>query len=72
MDSEPHTYYIYYITELVAEPTTISPVVDAPPSGSTLCRYTWIMFTVSPLLVTPSPVGLCSFVGLELDAPVWA
>src|ERR1051325_8849690 len=47
-------------TELVAEPTMISPVVIAVPPVM-LCRYTWIMFPVRPLLVTPSPEGICSF-----------
>src|SRR2546430_1498986 len=59
-------------TELVADPTMISPVVcNVPPRvwpvigfrmpPTKLCRYTWIMFTVRPLLVTPSPVEICSF-----------
>src|SRR6266566_1627053 len=50
-------------TELVADPTMISPVVcNVPPRiwpvigfrmpPTKLCRYTWIMFTVRPLLVT--------------------
>src|SRR6266498_2690885 len=57
-------------TELVADPTMISPVfVSVPgrqprivhPPPVRLCRYTGIMFTVRPLLVTPSPEGICSF-----------
>src|SRR4029077_21228581 len=57
-------------TVLLAEPTMISPVfvtgpgrqprgVQAPPI--TLSKYMWIMFTVRPLLDTPSPEGICSF-----------
>src|SRR5436309_1375754 len=54
-------------TELVADPTMISPVVVSvsgrqpkivQPPPVTLCSTTWIMFTVMPLLVTPSPVGI--------------
>src|SRR4029077_7586983 len=56
-------------TVLLADPTMISPVfvtvpgrqprgVQAPPI--TLSKYTWIMFTVRPLLDTPSPGGICS------------
>jgi len=47
----------YRVTPLVAEPTITSPVL-AP---SRFVSTTWIMFTVMPLVVTPSPVGICSF-----------
>jgi len=59
-----------YCTELVAEPTMISPVVvstpgrqpnNPQPPPETVCSTTWIMFTVMPLDVTPSPVKDCSF-----------
>ena len=48
----------YIPTRLAAEPTMISPVC-APVSAS--CNTTWIRFTVMPELVTPSPLGICSF-----------
>ena len=48
----------YRLTWLVAEPTMMSPVF-APVRAST--RTTWIMFTVTPLEVMPSPVRCCSF-----------
>jgi hypothetical protein len=59
-----------YCTELVADPTTTSPVVVSTPGTQpnsphpppdSVCNTTWIMFTVMPLVVTPSPVRVCSF-----------
>jgi len=59
-----------YCTELVADPTMISPVVvstlgrhpNSPqPPPETVRSNTWIMLTVMPLDVTPSPEGICSF-----------
>src|SRR5438552_5768459 len=58
-----------YCTELAADPTTISPVVVGTPGRQPnsvqvppvrVWSTTWIMFTVMPLDVTPSPVGICS------------
>lgn len=48
----------YWLTWLVAEPTMMSPVF-APVRAST--RTTWIIFTVMPLEVMPSPERCCSF-----------
>ena len=44
-------------TALVADPTTISPVVSPV---TAFCSTTWIMLTLMPLVVTPLPVGVCS------------
>src|SRR5712691_5479431 len=59
-----------YCTELVADPTMISPVVVNTPGRQPkivqpppvrVCSTTWIMLTVMPLDVTPSPLTFCSF-----------
>ena len=44
-------------TALVADPTTISPVVNPVRAFRST---TWIMLTLMPLVVTPLPVGVCS------------
>ena len=49
--------------EILYDPTMSADVVGSPvfTPVRALTRTTWIMFTVMPLVVTPSPLRICSF-----------